>query len=160
MDGLNWIPPEGYDPKSRDWYIVAKKSNGDVAKVPPYIDAQLGSLIISVCRMLPDRQNILSLDVQLIGIQSLMDELNVNGKGIGFIIDETGLVIAHKDESKKGTHINDTPEGEELLRAIKSTGSGSFSGKYDGESSTMFVNGINNQWYVVMAVNSNELTVK
>ncbi len=157
MDGLNWEPPEGYDPKSRDWYAVARESGGDVALVPPYVDAQTRELIISVCRMLPDRQNILSLDVKLNGIQAMVDELAVNGKGCGFIIDGSGLIIAHADESRKGTHINDTAEGAELLRAIKATSSGSFSHRYDGEKSTLFVNGITNDWYVVMAVGNGEL---
>ena len=135
MDGLNWKPPAGYDPKSRDWYVVARQSGGDTAIVPPYIDAQTGDLIISVCRMLPDRQNILSLDVKLNGIQALMSELTVNGKGHGFIMDETGLIIAHGDESRRGTRLNDTAEGEALLRAIKDKGTGSFSFPCDGEAS-------------------------
>ena len=75
MDGLNWEPPEGYDPASRDWYIRAREADGDVAFVPPYVDAQTGNMIISVSRMLPDRQNIISLDVQLKGIQAAVGEL-------------------------------------------------------------------------------------
>ncbi|MCR5356277.1 MAG: response regulator [Lachnospiraceae bacterium] len=157
MDGLNWEPPEDYDPKSRDWYIGAQKSNGDVKIVPPYVDAQTGNLIISVCRMLPDRQNIISLDVQLNGIQSMMKELTINGKGYGFIIDEAGLVIAHSDESLKGTDITGTPGGKELLNAIKQTGTGSFSHTIDGSDSTVFVNSIMNDWYVVMVMSNNEL---
>ena len=157
MDGLNWVPPEGYDPKTRDWYVVAKENDGEVAIVPPYVDAQTNALIISVCRMLPDRQNIISLDVKLDGIQSLMDELNLNGKGLGFVMDGNGLFIAYRDESKKGTYITDIPEGSELLEKIKRTGAGSFAHSYNGEKCTFFVNAISNDWYVVMVVNDSEL---
>ena len=157
MDGLNWVPPEGYDPKTRDWYVVAKENDGEVAIVPPYVDAQTNALIISVCRMLPDRQNIISLDVKLDGIQSLMDELNLNGKGLGFVMDGNGLFIAYRDESKKGTYITDIPEGSELLEKIKRTGAGSFAHSYNGEKCTFFVNAISNGWYVVMVVNDSEL---
>ena len=31
MDGLKWEPPAGYDPKTRDWYKIAKESNCEVA---------------------------------------------------------------------------------------------------------------------------------
>ena len=103
MDGLNWEPPETYDPRTRDWYVYAITNKGDVTFVPPYIDAQTGNLIISVCRMLPDKQNVISLDVQLKGVQSMMDELTLNGKGYGFVVDETGLFIAHRDADKTGT---------------------------------------------------------
>ncbi len=157
MDGLNWEPPEDYDPKSRDWYIVARENDGEVSLVPPYVDAQTGSLIISVCRMLPDRQNILSLDVFLDGIQEMMGELQINGKGYGFVVDESGLIIAHRDETRKGTHINDSAEGEAFLNTLIQTRSGSFSQSIDGEKSTVFVNAISNHWYVVTVVSDSEL---
>ncbi len=158
MDGLNWEPPEDYDPKTRDWYIIAQESGGEVSFVPPYIDAQTGNMIISVCRMLPDKQNIISLDVQLKGIQDMMSELTINGKGYGFVVDDTGLFIAHEHEEKKGTNINDEDRGEELLEAIRSAGSGSFTYTYDNEKTTFFVNSVmDGKWYVVMAVASREL---
>ncbi len=157
MDGLNWVPPEGYDPKERDWYVIAKEHAGEVVFVPPYVDAQTGNVIISVARMLPDRQNVLSLDVQLIGIQFLVKELTLNGKGYGFVVDRSGLVIAHQDVDKKGTNLTDTGSGADYLNAIKETGSGSFSYVCDGEKSTVFVNSIMNDWYMVMVVSDREL---
>ena len=91
MDGLKWEPPAGYDPKTRDWYRIAKENDGKVAFVPPYVDAQTGNMIISVCRMLPDKQNIISLDVQLSGIQNIIKELSINNKEYGLVIIVTGL---------------------------------------------------------------------
>ena len=157
MDGLNWEPPEDYDPTTRDWYIIAKEADGEVAFVPPYVDAQTGNVIISVCRLLPDRQNIISLDVQLKGIQEMMRELTVNGKGYGFVVDDEGLIIAHKDESLKGTNLADTPEGKEFLDRIENVGSGSFTHTINGEESTVYVNEVTNNWHVVMLVSNTEL---
>ncbi|MBQ9438024.1 MAG: hypothetical protein IJU50_06790, partial [Lachnospiraceae bacterium] len=157
MDSLNWAPPEGYDPRSTDWYTAAQQNSGDNAIVPPYIDPKTGDMIISVCRMLPDRQNIVSLDVRLNVIQALMDDLTINGKGYGFIIDEEGFIIAHREEAKRGTHISDSPGGEGLLDTIKGSGSGSFIYDYEGEKSTIFVNALTNRWYVVMAVSNQDL---
>ncbi len=156
LDGLNWVPPEGFDLRTRDWYIYAKQGGGDVVFVPPYTDAQTGNMIISVCRMLPDKQNVISLDVQLKGIQSMIHELNLNGKGYGFVVDGTGLIIAHKDEEKKGTNLKDEKGGEEYLNAIKEGGTSGFSYICNGEKSTVFVNPIMNRWYVVMVISDNE----
>ena len=83
IDGLNWVPPEDYDPKARDWFVDAMGADGSVIFTMPYIDAQTGNLIVSVCRMLPDRQSVIALDVQLKGIQSMMNELTLNGKVTG-----------------------------------------------------------------------------
>ncbi len=157
MDGLNWVPPEDYDPKTRDWYSVAKESNGEVAFVPPYVDAQTGKVIISVCRMLPDKQNIISMDVLLDGIQEMMKDLTVNEKGYGFVVDGDGLIIAHKDENKKGTNITDSEEGKEFLNAIRGSEAGDFSFDYDGSENTVFVNHITNNWSLVMVLSNDEL---
>ena len=157
LDGLNWEPPQGYDPRERGWYIIARENDGEVAIVPPYVDAQTGNVIISVCRMLPDRQNVVSLDVQLNGIQQMVNELNINGKGYGFVADKSGLLIAHRDEDKKGTNINETPEGEEFFEFIKNAESGSYPYTVNGEKSTVYVNKIMDLWYVVMVVSNSEL---
>ena len=157
MDGLNWEPPEDYDPMSRDWYILAKEKNGEIAFVPPYVDAQTGNVIISVVRLLPDRQNVVSLDVQLKGVQEMVNELTLNGKGYGFVVDDDGFFIAHSNESQRGTNISDTEEGAQFLKKIKSIESGSFTYRIHGEECTVYVNGVKNNWHVAMLVRNSEL---
>ena len=87
----------------------------------------------------------------------MADELTLNGKGYGFVIDEKGLFIAHSDKKKTGTYILNEEGGKDYLNAIKSVGSGSFPYVCDGEKSTVFVNSIMNNWFVVMVVSDSEL---
>ena len=157
IDGLNWEPPEDYDPKTRDWFIEAMTADGIVVFTMPYIDAQTGNLIVSACRMLPDRQSVIALDVQLKGIQSMMRELTLNGKGYGFVVSNDGMLIAHRDESKKGTNICDTEGGSKFLDAIKKADTGSFSYTWEGEPSTVYVNRIANDWNTVLVVSDHDL---
>ncbi|MBE5849944.1 MAG: response regulator [Lachnospiraceae bacterium] len=157
IDGLNWEPPEDYDPKTRDWFIEAMTADGIVVFTMPYIDAQTGNLIVSACRMLPDRQSVIALDVQLKGIQSMMRELTLNGKGYGFVVSNDGMLIAHRDESKKGTNICDTEGGSKFLDAIKKADTGSFPYTWEGESSTVYVNRITNDWNTVLVVSDHDL---
>ncbi|MCR4740584.1 MAG: response regulator [Lachnospiraceae bacterium] len=157
LDGLNWVPPEDYDPKSRDWFIEAMAADGSVVFTIPYIDAQTGNLIVSACRMLPDRQSVIALDVQLKGIQSIMRELTLNGKGYGFVVSDDGMIIAHRDETIKGTNICDIPGGSDFLDAIKAADSGSFTHTWDGEQNTVYVNRIANNWNTVMVVSDHDL---
>ena len=157
LDGLNWVPPEDYDPKARDWFVEAMGADGKVVFTMPYIDAQTGNLIVSVCRMLPDRQSVIALDVQLKGIQSMMSELTLNGKGYGFVVSDDGMFIAHRDESKKGTNICDTQGGREFLDAIKEADFGSFPYTWGGEENIVYVNSIANDWNTVLVVSDHDL---
>ncbi len=157
LDGLNWIPPEDYDPKSRGWFMEAMKADGDVIFTMPYIDAQTGNLIISACRMLPDRQSVIALDVQLKGIQSMMSELTLNGKGYGFVVSDDGMYIAHREEGRKGSNICETEGGRAFLDAINGTDSGSFPYTWNGELNTVYVNTIANDWNVVLVVSDHSL---
>ena len=157
LDGLNWVPPEDYDPKTRDWFIEAMAADGNVVFTMPYIDAQTGNLIVSACRMMPDRQSVIALDVQLKGIQSMMSELTLNGKGYGFVVSNDGMIIAHRDEAKKGTNICDTEGGREFLETIRGTDFGSFPYTWDGELNTVYVNKIANDWNTVMVVSDHDL---
>ena len=157
LDGLNWIPPEDYDPKTRDWFIEAKAAEGKVVFTMPYIDAQTGNLIVSACRMLPDRQSVIALDVQLRGIQSMIKELTINGKGYGFVVSNDGMIIAHRDESLIGKNICDMEGGNEFLSAIKEADSGSFPYTWDGDRNTVYVNRVANDWNTVMVVSDHDL---
>ena len=152
LDGVGWTPPEDYDPTARDWYFAGLAAEGDSAIVPPYVDAQTNAVIISISRMLPNGTDVLSLDVTLNRIQSMMADLRLKEKGYGFVVDQTGVIVAHSDEMKKGGHIRRT-----LLEQIEQTGTGNFVTTLDGQSSTLFVNRIMEQWYVVLAVSDREL---
>ena len=107
--------------------------------------------------MLPDRQSIIAIDVQLKGIQSMMSELTLNGKGYGFVVNPDGMLIAHRDESKKGTNICDTEGGRDFLNAINKAESGSFTYTWNGELNTVYVNKIANNWSTVLVVSDHDL---
>lgn len=157
IDGVGWVPPEGYSATERDWYRIAIEAGGDAALVPPYVDAQTGAVIISISRMLPNSANVLSMDVTLNRIQDMMIELKVKGKGYGFIVDENGLIIAHTDYNKRGFYLNNDEAGEDFFNSIVADNSGYFDYEYEGVKNTVFVNKVMDQWYVVIVVSDKEL---
>lgn len=120
LDGLGWEPPEGYDPRERDWYRLAKLGGGDLVIVPPYIDAQTGSVVITVCKLLSDGESVLALDVITNHIQHVVDTTDINDKGYGFILDGQGIVIAHKDTSLNGKDLTTVDGGSELIKLYSS----------------------------------------
>ena len=157
LDGLLWQPPEGYDPVQRDWYRQALLGGGEAAIVPPYVDAQTHDIVITICRQLSDPENVVALDVKMNRIQEMMAALHIKDKGYGFIVDESGMVIAHQDEDLKGSFIGRTGEQSAFLEGILRTGSGSFETRLDGQKSTVFVHSILDQWYVVIVIGNREL---
>ena len=157
LDGLLWQPPEGYDPVQRDWYKQALLRGGEATIVPPYVDAQTHDVVITICRRLSDPENVVALDVTMNRIQEMMSALNIKDKGYGFIVDESGMVIAHQDEELKGSFFDQTDEQSAFLEGILGTRNGSFETRLNGQKSTVFVNSLLDQWYVVIVIGNREL---
>lgn len=157
LDGLMWEPPEGYEPTERDWYTGAIEANGETSIVSPYVDAQTGSVVISICRMLSNGRDVLSLDLIINHIQDMMSELHVKEKGYGLIVNEDSMVIAHRDEEQKGTYLNETEEGRAFMEQVLAVDSGSFEFDADHNPCTVFVHPVLDQWHVVIVVSNAEL---
>lgn len=157
LDGVGWTPPEDYDPVKRDWYQAAIKAGGECAIVSPYVDAQTKAVIISISRMLSNGKDVLSLDVTMNHIQDMVSELQIKDMGYGFVVNQEGLVIAHSDDSKKGTVMSRTKADRVFLKNIVDVKDGNFEAEVGGEDCTVFVRRIMDQWYAVIVVGSREL---
>ena len=118
VDGVGWVPPEGYDPAQRDWYNTLIEHNGEVTIVNPYIDAQTGNVIISVGRNLSNKYDALALDLTLNSVQEIAEKIEINGVGYGYILNYDGMVIAHKDKNEIGRNYDLTDEQKENWRDL------------------------------------------
>ncbi len=154
VDGVGWTPPEDYDPTARDWYIDTSAAQGKTLIVSPYVDAETGNVIISVCKALSDNDNVLGLDLTLSHVQEIVEDIQINGNGYGFILNYDGTVVAHKDEGEKGKNYSEIPERAELFDKVLEVGKGYFEMEIDGRMCTVFVDDILDQWYLVIVVES------
>ncbi len=157
LDGAGWVPPEGYDPAERAWYQTAVAANGETALVSPYVDAQTNSVIISFSRMLSGGRDVLSMDIMMNRIQAMARELQIKGKGYGFIVNSDGLIIAHSNELLVGSHPDNSDESRRFSELLSETGNGNFETVLDGEMSTVFTRQIMDHWHLVIAVTNREL---
>ena len=157
LDGIGWTPPEDYEPTQREWYTAAKAADGKVTIVSPYLDAQTNTIMFSVSQLLADGESVLSLDVALNEVQIITEEMTMNNRGYGFVIDNTGLVIAHFDKSEKGKVYPTNKEQEEMLHQIYDNKQNSFEMIIDGEKCTVFSDIITDNWYAVMIVSDTNL---
>lgn len=159
IDGIGWVPEEGYVPEERPWYLAAVEGNGEPVVVSPYLDAQTNSIMISVSQMLSDGQSVVSLDIVMDEMQKMAEGMNLNGNGYGFIIDDTGLVVAHFDEALKGKNfLTDAETGmQEIAERIIRVSGNTFQTEIEGESCIIFSRVIQDRWYVVMVINNEQL---
>lgn len=156
LDGVNWVPPVGYDPTKRDWYTAAMDGKGEVVIVSPYLDAQTKSIMISLSKVLSDGTSVVSLDIALNEIQRITENIQMDKVGYGFIIEQDGLVIAHLNESEKGKIYTDENYDGIISQIIKEK-DGSFNAVLDNEKCVIFTKEISESWHVVMVVSKTKM---
>jgi len=162
VDGWGWVPDADYVPQKRIWYTMAmdNRENG-VTLIPPYVDAQTGNIIISVSKVLNDGESVLALDITPYSIQDAAENVNLNGNGYGFIVDNNGLIIAHADSSLRGaSYLEKTyavAEQKDLIQRIIGTDDDYFSMLVDGEDCQVFRSEVRGGWNVVLVVKSQEM---
>lgn len=162
LDGIGWVPDEGYVPQERPWYITAYEGGGKPMVVSPYLDAQTGSIMISVSQLLSDGESVISLDIVMDEMQELAENIRLNGEGYGMIVDKNGLVVAHYDKTQKGRNYltDEDMQGTELqdmVRKVHLCGGESITMKLDGEECMIFSQEVQRDWYVIMVVNTADL---
>lgn len=130
--------------------------------VSPYLDAQTGSIMISVSQLLSDGKSVVSLDIVMDEMQQMAKNIQLNGEGYGFIIDKNGLVVAHQDDSQKGKNyltdedMQDT-QLPEMTRKILSCSGDAVTMELNGEECMIFSKEVQEDWYVVMVINTADL---
>lgn len=162
LDGIGWVPDDDYVPQKRVWYTTALAGDGRPMVVSPYLDAQTGSIMISVSQLLSDKKSVVSLDIVMDEMQLMAEEIQLNGEGYGFIIDKNGLVVAHHDVSQKGKNYlsgEDVQDSQlqEMTRKILSCGGNAVTMELDGEECMIFSKEVQNDWYVAMVINTADL---
>lgn len=157
LDGIGWVPDADYVPTERVWYTDAVKADGQPAMISPYLDAQTGTIMISISRLLYDGESVISLDISMDTLQRLTELINLNGHGYGFIIDRSGFVVAHSDAAEKGKEYGQDEEKSELVDKVAASAGAIFDMEVDGEKITVFSDTILNDWYVVMVVDNEGL---
>ncbi|MCR4813874.1 MAG: response regulator [Lachnospiraceae bacterium] len=157
VDGVGWTPPEDYEPTERDWYKQTVAGGGNAVIVSPYVDAQTGNVIISVGRALSDNRDALALDLTLNGVQEIVENIQINGYGYGYVVNHDGLVIAHPEKTENGKNYKEIPEQKTLFSKVAETGKGNFDTVINGEKCTVFVDTVLDQWYLVIITKNSEL---
>jgi len=154
IDGVGWVPDEDYVPEERPWYTAAVEEKGNIAIVLPYIDAQTSKIKLSVSQLLSDGKSCISLDIYLDMVQEIVDSFIDVNDGYGFVMDKSGIVIAHSDSTQNGknyltdSEFQDSPENL-LAKDIIASKKISTNTTFKGKEYFVFSNVVHDSWYVV-----------
>ncbi|MBP5733427.1 MAG: response regulator, partial [Lachnospiraceae bacterium] len=133
------------------------KADGESTIVSPYVDAQTGAVIISFSRMLSDGESVMSLDVTMNEIQTIVQDVTIKGKGYSMIVNEDGMIIAHRDASMNGKYIDQLEDYGEVIPHLRNGGVTSFQAKIRDETCTVFMAEVLDQWDALIIVENSEL---
>ena len=161
MSGVGWIPPEEFDPESRDWYKTAVEDPGEVVIVSPYVDALTGEVIVTFTKCISEDKetgkcNVVSLDVIVNYINDVVCSTDIDGKGYAMVVNEDGFIVSHHKQEYNGRYISEV-YGQDVMPMIIETADGYFNTSIDGEKCTLFVQPIMDQWYAVIVITDKEL---
>jgi len=97
IDGADWSPPKGYDPRNRPWYRRAVTVGG-VGFTTPYIDLVTNKLVIALVKPLVvngETVGVMGADTVLDSLVQNVLNLKVGESGYGFIVERNGMILVH-----------------------------------------------------------------
>ena len=113
-NGKNETPKDGYDPRARDWYKLAKEKNG-ITFTDPYVSASLQQMVISFVAPIKD----IGVTATNVSIEELSKEIMSISKtdySYAYVVDKDGKIIIHPDKELVG---KDNPTTIGLINRYK-----------------------------------------
>ncbi|QPH95130.1 methyl-accepting chemotaxis protein [Campylobacter concisus] len=113
-NGKNETPKDGYDPRARDWYKLAKEKNG-ITFTDPYVSASLQQMVISFVAPIKD----IGVTATNVSIEELSKEIMSISKtdySYAYVVDKDGKIIIHPDKDLVG---KDNPTTSKLVARYK-----------------------------------------
>jgi PAS domain S-box-containing protein len=157
IDGANWTPPPGYDPRVRPWYKRAVEAN-QITFTTPYVDMTTNKNVIAIVKPLVVDgafAGVISSDIVLDTLKQNVMNVKIGDSGFAFIIDHQGTVLIHPDESRLMTtkFQESDPSLESVLTYFSATGSGSYGYQDQGQKKILSYQKLTNtEWYLCTTV--------
>jgi len=99
--------PEGYDPRTRPWYLSTINADGPTIG-DPYVDEGPGGLIVTVAAPVGPagkRVGVVAADLSIESLVKTINAVDFGGLGYAFLIDKEGKVLV-------------SPEKDQLLKSV------------------------------------------
>ena len=156
VHGEGSVMPADYDPRKRGWYKDAIQKNS-LLFTAPYIDATTKKYCISVVIPLNDAQGnlrgVIGQDILLDNLSDAIKNIKLNGQGESFIIDSTGIVLAHPDNKLVSKKLSDNNIFKDITPQILSQKNGLLVYNDGNIDKTMVYHNVpSTNWILVLSV--------
>ena len=94
-NGKNQTPKDGYDPRQRGWYKLAKEKRGTTFS-DPYMAASLGEMVISF--VAPIKNGVAATDVSIAELSKNISSGSKTDYSYVFVVDKEGTIIIHPEK--------------------------------------------------------------
>lgn len=122
VSGDGWVPPADFDPRTRIWYKDALKEKKTIFTVP-YIDAETKQMGVSValpCQLASGQiLGVVSADILLPMLDENIKEINLDGQGYAFLVDKTGVILAHSYTDMVSSNLFESEKMQEISKEVK-----------------------------------------
>ncbi len=155
IDGSGWVPPEGYEPTQRPWYIGATGNGTEIFFSEPYLDAETGGMCISFSKELLDAQGlpcgVVAIDLKLSRVADYVARQKIVNNGYGVLLSDTLHFTTHRDAYLIGASMSgvggDYPRLAQMLMDGQAIAAERFTDA-DGTDSIAFFRTIFNGWHI------------
>ncbi|MDD1730365.1 MAG: ATP-binding protein [Methanospirillum sp.] len=118
--------PTQYDPRTRPWYILAKEHPGEVKRTDPYPSVTNTDVNIGIVTAMIDSNGtvygVLGADITLVNLTTYIAQFDMGRKSEIILINETGTILASRNESLLYTDIGELTKTQKDLLLASSEG--------------------------------------
>ncbi len=123
MDWEGWISDKDYDVTTREWYNATKINGTYISE--PYEDSTTGNQVITISTPVYDANKkiigITAADIEITTLNNMVMEQKLGETGYYIMASNGNIVLAHNDESKLLSTIDNIGLSNEILDSINST---------------------------------------
>lgn len=120
MDWEGWISDKDYDVTTREWYNAAKINGTYISE--PYEDSTTGNQVITISTPVYDANKkiigITAADIEITTLNNMVMEQKLGETGYYIMASKGNIVLAHNDESKLLSTIDNIGLSNEILNSI------------------------------------------
>ena len=156
----DYVPPEGYDPRVRPWYVAAVRAWPEMKIGLPYRDAIDQEWLVAVSSAFFDKtglRGVVSVDSTLTTMDGLLNNIKSFDSQSNFVINTDGLLLVHNEQNDYINRNMETIVPGALALIKGHSGHVEYDLPNSGTRMAYFTKLRINDWIIVSAVDRDEI---